>query len=195
MVCFEIEIAVSFPGSFLVQNRSHYVTSTTSSQFRHLDSWLASHAAALRALLVAPGLFTLFGEWLYARHSVAYSALPDYFLAFDLLHVPSGRFLSRVDFHCRLTQSTILPVRSICCQAFSSVEEMVQLLETRSQYADGFVEGVYVRVDETAQAPGLPFAHVAYQGKIVRPDFIQNIEEHWSSRVMERNALARDCFE
>ena len=26
----------------------------------------------------------LFGEWLYAKHSISYNNLPDYFLAFDL---------------------------------------------------------------------------------------------------------------
>lgn len=90
------------PGSFLVQNRSHYVNSSTSTQFRALDAWLAQHAAALHRLLGAPGLFVLFGEWLYARHSLAYTHLPDYFLAFDLMHAPSGRLLSRRDFRRRL---------------------------------------------------------------------------------------------
>src|SRR5574338_1632221 len=31
-----------------------------------------------------PSNFQLFGEWCYARHSIEYSALPDYFLLFNI---------------------------------------------------------------------------------------------------------------
>ena len=37
----------------------------------------------------------LYGEWLCARHTVAYDKLPDWFVAFDIFDVPAGRFLSR----------------------------------------------------------------------------------------------------
>ena len=41
------------------------------------------------------GTRILYGEWLCARHTVAYDKLPDWFVAFDIFDVPAGRFLSR----------------------------------------------------------------------------------------------------
>ena len=37
----------------------------------------------------------LFGEWLYAQHSISYSNLPDYFLAFDLYNKKKKLFYNR----------------------------------------------------------------------------------------------------
>ena len=34
-------------------------------------------------------------------------------------------------------------------------------------------------------------AHNLHRGKIVRPDFIQGIKEHWQSRQLQKNGLAR----
>lgn len=37
--------------------------------------------------------FLLFGEWLYARHSVHYRALPHYFFEFDIFDKRAAQFL------------------------------------------------------------------------------------------------------
>lgn len=141
--------------------------------------------------LVAPGVFVLFGEWLYARHTVAYSHLPDYFLAFDLMHAPSGRLLSRREFRRRLCGSGIQLVPTIATRVLAGPPDLRALLDTTSRFAAGPVEGVYVRCDEPpAQPPAGVLEWVQRQAKLVRPDFIQAIEEHWSSRALERNTLA-----
>ncbi len=51
----------------------------------------------------------------------------------------------------------------------------------QSRFADGKVEGVYVRVD----GPG----GLVSRAKVVRPDFIQGITKHWMTQVMTRNKL------
>jgi|TARA_B110001469_G_C9457198_1_gene230588 hypothetical protein len=61
--------------------------------------------------------------------------------------------------------------------------QLLALLETRSAYYDGFVEGAYLRVDDDDGR------HNAYRGKIVRPDFIQGIQSHWSSHTLVKNGL------
>ena len=61
-------------------------------------------------------------------------------------------------------------------------KELLALLETRSAYTDGFVEGVYLRIDDAA--------HCVARGKCVRPDFIQGIEEHWMAGGLVKNAVA-----
>ena len=76
-------ISVGPDMTVLVQNRSHYVNSQTHRQFSTLDSWIEEHRAGLVALL-EPGRHVLFGEWLYAKHSIHYTRLPDKFLGFDI---------------------------------------------------------------------------------------------------------------
>src|SRR5205814_2164751 len=72
-------------GSFLAPGRSH-------AQWNRLWPWLAEHRVTLEEGL--QGGLILFGEWCYARHSVPYDGLPDWFLAFDLFEIHSGRFWS-----------------------------------------------------------------------------------------------------
>ncbi len=50
--------------------------------------------------------YVLFGEWLWCAHGVKYDALPSYFLAFDMFHIPTRRFLS-YDSMCRLLQGKV----------------------------------------------------------------------------------------
>lgn len=176
----------------MAQNRSHYVNSSTSSQFKSLDVWLAANAAPLQAILGPPGQFVLYGEWLYARHSLAYTHLPDYFLAFDLLHVPSRRFLSRASLRRRLWGSGIACVREVVRRAVATREDLIGLLDTPSQYAPVPLEGVYVRVEDAAvDGPGADgvcvMSFVTRQAKAVRADFVAGIEDHWASRALERN--------
>ena len=63
------------------------------------------------------------------------------------------------------------------------MDDLLALLSTRSAFCDGEVEGVYLRIDDPRT--GLNVA----RGKIVRPDFIQGITEHWQSKKLERNGL------
>lgn len=80
---------------FKVQNRSHFVNSKTHRQFSTLDSWLAEHSEGLFQVLGGePGRYVLFGEWLYATHSIEYTHLPDYFLAFDIYDCTEKQFFS-----------------------------------------------------------------------------------------------------
>jgi atypical dual specificity phosphatase len=116
-------------GTFRVQNRSHFVNSSTHSQFKGLDTWLEQHRAELHDVLVEPGAFILFGEcvpflcsictfeqcfppvrWMYAKHSIHYTALPSLFLAFDIYDIRNNVFLSRALRDERLSTTSIRAV-------------------------------------------------------------------------------------
>lgn len=93
----------------LVQNRSHYVNSSYHPQFKKLDKWINQHYTDLQELL-EPNKNILFGEWMYARHSIHYHNLPDMFLAFDLYDKNSATFLSRNKLESKLKQTLIKQV-------------------------------------------------------------------------------------
>ena len=95
-----------------VQNRSHFVNSKTHRQFSSLDSWIEENSTALYDLLES-GNLVLFGEWLYAKHSIHYTRLPGYFMAFDLYDKSVGKFFSWRERNKRLEDTGIPVVRQI----------------------------------------------------------------------------------
>lgn len=175
----------------LAQNRSHFVNTQSHTQFRPLQAWLDEHGWALCQLL-EPEVEVLYGEWMVAQHSVKYDRLPGYFVAFDLYNKRSRSFCSVAERNRRLEGLAIPIVRTIAKRAFTSKADLLTLLETRSAYTDGgFVEGAYLRIDE----PDEGVARNARRGKIVRPDFIQGITEHWINAEVVKNVVRADLWE
>lgn len=76
------------------QNRSHFVSSSSHKQFSSLDNWIATNSDDLIKLLDG-GRFILYGEWMFAKHSIHYTKLPSYFIAFDILDTETGNFVTR----------------------------------------------------------------------------------------------------
>lgn len=87
-------ISIAPDGTFRVQNRSHYVNSKDQAQFEKLDVWLQANSGDLWEIL-EPGRNILYGEWMYAKHSIHYTRLPGYFIAFDLYDKHTKTFMSR----------------------------------------------------------------------------------------------------
>ena len=182
------------------QNRSHYVNPQSHAQFRSLQSWLDEHTGALCQLL-APEREVLFGEWLAVKHSVHYSRLPGLFLAFDIFDKRSGTFCSAAERDRRLRGSGIPVVRTMAKRAFGSKAELLTLLEQRSAYTDGFVEGAYLRIDaadgreaDGGEADGRRVGTNVRRGKIVRADFVQGITEHWINAEIVKNVVRVDLW-
>lgn len=111
---------------FRVQNRSHFVDSKTHRQFSTLDSWLEQNSEGLYHVLNSEpvGRHVLFGEWLYAKHSIMYTRLPNYFLAFDLYDTKEGQFFSRRERNKRLEGTGISTVRLVAEEAIGGREDV-----------------------------------------------------------------------
>ena len=190
-------ISIDYDGKLLCQNRSKYVCSADAPQYGALDMWLESYSEFLHTLLL-PGRHILYGEWCIARHSIPYKKLPGYFIAFDLYDRQTGLFLSVQRFHETIKaagkklgfgphQVPIPVVPLITMRTFKDPMELMPLLESKSAFrADGgTVEGVYLRTDDTQWNRS--------RCKLVRPDFIQHIEDgHWVKRKMEKNQIDVD---
>ena len=183
-------ISLAADYSPLFQNRSHFVTSESATQWRGLDRWWTTHARML-ACVLEPTRHVLFGEWMAYQHSIYYTELPAHFIAFDVFDTHSGRFLSRAALNEFLEPTGIPLVHTIAEQTFASPHELLPLLDTISVYgarsssagkdANAPVEGLYLRVDD---GPWL-----GRRSKIVRPDFVQSIEKHWSSKIPVKNQV------
>mmetsp|Transcript_51518 Transcript_51518/g.130947 ORF Transcript_51518/g.130947 Transcript_51518/m.130947 type:complete len:1157 (-) Transcript_51518:39-3509(-) len=189
-------LGISLDSSFRwrMQGRGKWVNWNTDPQFAGLEEWLNEHRATLAELLERNNDI-LFGEWCAARHTVKYTGLPTYFLAFDIYDWRAGRFLSRQSFHTRLQRCSAGPkIAAVPMisnrQTFASTAEVEALLQRTSHFANEFVEGAYLRVDEepTSQDGGRE-TYLLDRCKLVRKEFQQHIESHGTWRGSGRNGL------
>lgn len=165
-------------GVLRVQNRGEYLGRGAHAQFQPLWPWLEARRPSLTEAL-SPDLM-LFGEWCFAVHSLRYDALPDWFLAFDVFDRRERRFWSTARRDALLAQLALSKVPEVARGRFDR-DELLRLL-SGSRVGTGPAEGLYVRRESGAW--------LADRAKIVRAEFVQAIEEHWSSRRLERNRLA-----
>ena len=72
----------------VLQCRGHEITEGMHPQYDLFKQWATVKRPVLEAML--EDRFILFGEWLYARHSVHYRRLPHYFFEFDIYDKDAG---------------------------------------------------------------------------------------------------------
>ena len=152
-----------------IQNRGQWITKEAGGQFVHLQSWIGPRCDQLFDLLGT--LLILFGEWCYARHSVAYDRLPDWFVAFDVYDRKQSRFWSTERRDELAYHAGIPTVPRIAKRTFTE-SELVGLLNRRSAFGTQNIEGMYLRNESDG------FLDV--RAKLVHPSFIQQMGEHWS---------------
>lgn len=162
----------------IAQNRSHFVNSLYHPQFKLLDKWILQHADDIMNILGKDDI--LYGEWLYAKHSINYERLPDYFLAFDIYNKITKKFYTVEYVTEKLSSTAIKQVPLICKKKFTNVDEFKLLIKSKSKFYDGQIEGIYIRIcdgDATVN-----------RAKVVRPDFIGG-NQHWTKNKITINKL------
>jgi hypothetical protein len=205
--------AVSFGpgGELLLQSRGHYLEGGGRERhFALFKSWARSRSSALRAVLGER--YVLYGEWLYAKHTVFYDRLPHYFLEFDVLDTEDGSFLSTPRRRELLAGAPVVPVPVLREGVATTLGDLVGLLG-RSLYKGGAwrerldeeaaargidgervrretdpgdeAEGLYVKVEEAGRVAG--------RYKFVRASFLATVlagGDHWLDRPILPNRLA-----
>lgn len=172
--------SVGVDGSLRVQNRGSYLIAPYGGQFHQLGNWLVRHEDALFDSLGES--LVLFGEWMAARHSLDYAALPDWFVGFDVYDRASGRFWSTRRRNALLAGLS-LPVVPQYGQGRMTLASITQQLSSStSAFRNGPPEGFYLRLEDDDWLLG--------RAKLVQPEFVQQIGEHWRSRMIEWNRLA-----
>ncbi|KXA90389.1 hypothetical protein AKJ40_00815 [candidate division MSBL1 archaeon SCGC-AAA259M10] len=127
-----------------------------------------------------PEQLAVYGEWLYAKHSIEYSSLPSYLLIFDVLDMEKERWGSWKDV-VRVSRELGLETVPLLYRG-----EWTDVLrhtnpEGKSEYGDER-EGLVFRY-------GLSFPLKEFDlavGKVVRRGHIQT-DEHWKKGEIERN--------
>ena len=171
-------------GELRVQNRGAYLTEPHVGQFTRLPAWLAKHGEGIAEALLDchESPLILFGEWCAARHSLAYTRLPDWLLLFDVFDTKAGRFWSSARRNT-LAQRLGLATAPQVAHGRFRLNDLIEGLDTwPSRFRDGPLEGVVVRRESADWCE--------QRAKLVRADFTQSIGEHWRGRQLEWNRLA-----
>jgi hypothetical protein len=204
-------ISFDSTGQLQLQSRGHYLTGgAREKHFALFKQWASTHAAALHRCL--GNRYLLYGEWLYAKHTVYYDRLPHYFMEFDVLDTVEQVFLSTPRRKQLLQDVAVVPVRILYAGSLRTQREMTDLVgpsrfmsdshlstllsQTQQLSLDAdrtmretdrsnLMEGLYIKVEENDI--------VTERYKYVRADFLTAVlesEGHWLNRKIVPNQLA-----
>lgn len=172
-------LGISFDshGSLILQNRGSTLSPPYLGQWKKLESWLPPRLEILFDHLL--DRYILFGEWCFAKHSVGYSRLTDFFLGFDLFDKKKWQFLSLKRRDRIFKQMNILSVPFIQKGIFTLPQ--LEAFMGRSCFGLEQGEGIYLRYDEEGW--------LKQRAKMVKAQFIQNIDVHWSRKAITPNRI------
>lgn len=211
--CDGANSAISFSevGELLLQSRGHYLTGGYRERhFNLMKQWANVHKDIFYQVL--GNRYIMYGEWMYAKHTVFYDRLPHYFLEFDIYDRSSGIFLDTPSRRQLTKQMPIVSVPVLSEGIFTEQKKLLDLLgpssyisgdpikclqkvseelgldadrQCRETEASGMMEGLYIKIEENGQ--------VTERLKYVRTSFLQSIfisETHWIDRPIVPNQLA-----
>jgi hypothetical protein len=204
--------AISFTneGKLQLQSRGRFLQGgRREKQFELFKVWAAKHQLAFHERLGSR--YVMYGEWLYAKHTVFYDRLPHYFLEFDILDSENETFLSSKERKELLADLQIVSVPILGSGNFNTFEEIADLLQPstfRSPDAlstlkklaiqkgldpsevilqsdtENIAEGLYIKIEKGHQ--------VVARCKFVRSSFETKLSD--SSQPLIPNQLRRDVL-
>jgi hypothetical protein len=177
-------------GRMVLQCRGHEITEGMHPQYDLFKQWTAVKRPVLEAMLASQ--FILYGEWLYAKHSVYYRRLPHYFFEFDIYDKDAEEFLG-LEKRLAMLEGTGLLTVPVLHRGPASLDHLRSLIGSSafgSQFenpvtggVDNLMEGLYCRTEANG--------HVSGRAKMVRTEFVEKIKqsEHWQHQTMVPNEL------
>lgn len=130
-------ISFSDKDELLLQSRGHYLRGgPREKHFNLLKQWASARQEEL--YLILGTRYVMYGEWLFAKHTYFYDALPHYFMEFDILDTKDDVFLSTEARHDLIKTATvpmnvISPVLVLGEGKFKNLLEIEAML-TRSRF-------------------------------------------------------------
>nr|WP_321401708.1 RNA ligase family protein [uncultured Desulfobacter sp.] len=172
-------LGISFDqdGTLILQNRGAVLSPPYTGQWQKLKRWLSIHMEKLFDHL--HDRYILFGEWCFAKHSIGYNKLPDYFLGFDVFDKKNDKFLS-FDLRNGIFQQMNISRVPFLKKGTFSLSQLESMIGP-SYLGNESSEGIYLRHDEGNR--------LVQRAKIVKAGFIQTIDTHWSREPITPNRL------
>ena len=178
-------------GQPIIRNRSHILAkgygrkeTPAKKQFTPIWNWWYENEEKLKRLAFLLGFVpTVYGEWLYARHTVSYDSLPDYFVAFDIYRPDDSTFVAPTIYRPVLEEVGIAVVPLI---SYSKIGihpgEFIDMRDGQSAFSTTErKEGIYIKVSDHQK--------ILHRFKMVRPDF--KSDDNWNDKELTRNKLRK----
>jgi hypothetical protein len=177
-------------GRMVLQCRGHEITEGMHPQYDLFKQWTSVKRPALEAML--GGQFILYGEWLYAKHSIHYRKLPHYFFEFDIYDKDAGQFLA-LEARFTLLEGTGIHTVPVIHRGAATADELRSLIgpsafgsafdNPLTDRMDLLMEGLYLRTEADGRVTG--------RAKMVRPEFVEKVKQsdHWQHQGMVPNEL------
>jgi hypothetical protein len=203
-------ISFEADGTLLLQSRGHILTGGPRERhFAPMKAWAATISAPLFDRI--GDRYIVFGEWLYAKHTVFYDALPHYFCEFDVYDRHDDAYLSTARRRALLDGLPLVGVpvlaegpattlAALTAHAGPSTCRTPYWREALAAAAtaagcdparvavetdrDDAMEGLYLKIEDQN--------HVVRRLKWVRPSFLTSILDsgtHWLDRPIVTNGL------
>jgi hypothetical protein len=175
----------------VLQCRGHLITEGMHPQYDLFKRWVSAKRPVLEGRL--EDRYLLFGEWLYARHSIHYRALSHYFYEFDVYDKRIGAFLD-LEGRLALLDGTGLRTVPVIHAGAVDREGLTSLIgpsrfgghfeDPATGRVDRLMEGLYLRTEAGGVVTG--------RAKFVRPEFVEKVKrsEHWQHQALTANRLA-----
>lgn len=200
-------------GRLFLQSRGHFLTGgAREKHFALLKTWAACHRERLWEILGSR--FLMYGEWVFAKHTIFYDRLPHFFLEFDVFDRDTGEFLDTDRRREMLRSSPVVSV-PVLRQGLGRYLPRPDAMVVRSLYKGPHwrdrlrsqaaehgldVERVVRETDPADAAEGL-YVKVEADGRVVdrlkwiRSSFLTAVTEpetHWLNRPIVPNLLRDD---
>jgi hypothetical protein len=172
-------------GELMLQCRGHLVTEGMHPQYDLFKQWTTVKRDVLEERLGER--FILYGEWMYAKHSIHYRELAHYFFEFDIFDKVANIFLTLERRMERLDGTGIKTVPIVHRGKLKRPElnDLIQSSAFGAQFdnpltgrQDNLAEGLYLRTENETRVTG--------RAKYVRAEFVEKIKQstHWQQQVM-----------
>lgn len=134
--------------NFVLKKGYSKIKTPAKEQFKSTWNWVHDHKDDI--IQICNEVYsdvTIYGEWMMAYHSVKYDKLPSAFIAYDIWSVEDRKFLSPKRVQELLSKTTIPFIKSQL-MTFNSLEDIVIESELKSDYSNGYREGIVLKTVE-----------------------------------------------
>ncbi len=152
------------------------------------DGLKALHASVKYKI---PENFQIFGEWLYALHSIPYKALPSYFMMFNVRDLFTNQWLSWEEVEMWAEELKVPTVPVLFKGTVTSMKEFQELtnhfMTGPSCCGSPVREGIVIRVAGSFNDDEFP----THCMKMVRENHVTT-DDHWKDQEIIKNCLKND---
>jgi len=145
-------MGVSWDETAILRNRNHIlnkgytkIRTPAKQQFKSAWNWVHDHEEDIKNIEKAWGCkITVYGEWMWAQHSLIYDGIPDWFLAYDIWSVDDKKFIAPLQVEQLLSKTSIhyIPTKNM---VFGSLLDVKSEAELGSDYRNGTREGIVIK--------------------------------------------------